>query len=141
MNALIAILLVTGAPDVAERVKVLLSGFEKVPTAEEWAAAVDPAEVAQALVAVANGDKEAMTTRARAVSALGFFARPEVHAALDSWLRDQERASILRRKAALAYEMCGVTLALPALRAVEKDPDDALREVVTGAIARLVKKE
>jgi len=124
--------------DVERRVRELLSGYEHVPTAEDWARAGTPEEVSAALVRIAGNAGGQTLTAARATSSLAHFPRPEVAAFLEQRLADPKAHVSLRGKAAIALaagfgdDKAGVIAGLFA------SPDEALREDAIRAFRLLV---
>lgn len=87
-------------PKVVASVKTLLSGYEKVPTAADWAKAGTPEQVASALMQLATTERPVFA--ARATSSLGHFRSDEVRVFLQSRLTDRALHVTLRGKAAIA---------------------------------------
>lgn len=124
--------------EVERRVRALLSGYEHVPTADDWARAGSPEEVSAALLAIAASPNGQTLTAARATSSLAHFPRPEVASFLEARLADARAHVSLRGKAAIALaagfgdDKAGVIAGLFASR------DEALREDAVRAFRLLV---
>lgn len=87
-------------PKVVASAKTLISGYEKVPNAGDWARIGSPEEVSAALMALAQTERTLMS--ARATASLGFFARSDVRVFLEARLDDRALHPSLRGKAAIA---------------------------------------
>ena len=138
MYLLVTILLLQTTPVLADpavdaRVDALLSGYEYVPTAKDWAGV---GEGVQAVLLARAVDATApLTRRARAVSALVHFPTEAVRKRLEAWLADAKAPPIIRRKAAAVLGAAFAERAGPALRAAAADPDPLLQEAARRALA------
>jgi hypothetical protein len=90
----------TGLVD--QRVRELLSGYEYVPSAADWARIGTPAEVAAALMRLAAKPEGQTLAAVRATSSLAYFPRPEVATFLEKRIGDDTLSPTLRGKAAIA---------------------------------------
>lgn len=121
-----------------ERVRALLSGYEHVPSAEDWKKVGEPADVAAALMAIAAEPNAKTMTAARATSSLGFFPRPEVSAFLVSRMADEKLAPTLRGKAAIAVGLAFGDERADEIAALLSSPDAGLREDAVRAFRHLM---
>jgi hypothetical protein len=87
---------------VEARVEALLSGYEMVPSAEDWARAGTPQEVSAALMHIAERPAGKTLMASRALSSLAHFPRPEVASFLEARVGDGALPAGLRGKAAIA---------------------------------------
>lgn len=121
-----------------ERVRALLSGYEHVPSEQDWQKLGDPADVAAALMAIATEPNARTMTAARATSSLGFFPRPEVATFLVGRMADERLAATLRGKAAIAAGMAFGDERADEIAALLSSPDATLREDAVRAFRHLM---
>jgi hypothetical protein len=124
--------------EVEARVRALLSGYEHVPTAEDWARAGTPAEVAATLIRLASTPSGQTVTALRATSSLAHFPRPEVARFLGDLLADATRLSAHRGKAAIALAAGFGDAKAGLIAPLFASPDEALREDAIRAFRRLL---
>lgn len=125
-------------PALIERVRAMLSGYEHVPTAEDWARAGEAADVAEALMTLANEPGAKTTTAARATSSLGFFPRPEVAKFLVGRTGDERVGPTLRGKAAIALGLAFGDDHADDIAALLSSSDAGLREDAVRAFRHLM---
>ena len=134
-------LAVAGAPpsrgDVAERVKALLVGFEKVPTEADWQAAGPREVVASVLLEVAQDSAARASTRARAVTSMRYADSQAVRGYLSGLIGDEKAQPLLRRKAMLSYGAVARDEALPVLQPMLDVTDVHVREAAIQGIAAI----
>jgi len=126
------------APDrqIVASAKTLLSGYEAVPSATDWAR-VGPAEqVAAALMALVQSERTIIA--ARATSSLDHFARPEVRVFLEARLDDHNLPLTLRGKAAIALAGAFGDDAADAIAPLFAAREPELREDAIRAYRRMV---
>lgn len=126
--------------DEGARVEGLLSGYELVPTAEDWAKAGDPVSVAARLMVLAD-DGARGVTQVRAMSSLAHFPTPEVEAFLGARATDVTRSPRIRGKAAIAWAAVAQERAAPAVVTLLAQADPRLREDATRALRLLAAPE
>lgn len=124
--------------EVDRRVKELLSGYEHVPSAEDWARIGTPEEVSAALVRIAASPEGQTLTAARATSSLANFPRPEVARFLEQRIADPKAHPSLRGKAAIALAAGFGDAQAGAIAPLFASRDEALREDAIRAFKRLV---
>ena len=107
------------------KVRGLLSGYEFVPTQDEWGK-LGPA-AADALLTLADDPAGDLVLRARAVSSLAHFPTPAVRKRLEVWLADGALPELLRRKAAAVL---GVAFGAEARDALTKAREGASPKLV-----------
>ena len=127
----------TEQAEVDQRVLDLLSGYEHVPTPEDWARIGTPEEVAAALIRVAKNPQGRTLAAARATSSLAHFPRPEVATFLEARLVDTKVAPALRGKAAIALAAGFGDSKAKLIAPLFASPDEALREDAVRAFKRL----
>lgn len=126
--------------DEGARVEGLLSGYELVPTAEDWAKVGDPASVAARLMALADDGARAVT-QVRAMSSLAHFPTPAVEAFLGARAMDEARSPRIRGKAAIAWAVIARERAAPMLVGLLAHEDPRLREDATRGLRLLAAPE
>jgi HEAT repeat protein len=127
--------------EVKKRLLVMMSGFEKVPSPEEWKAAGPPELVAQALVEVADDVSMAPSRRARAVTGLRYAPVPAAATALERIAKDEKSLPMLRRKAVLGLGSVSQAASLPVLEGLLSSPDPLFRDAVLQGIAEVATPE
>ncbi|MFO0746122.1 MAG: hypothetical protein U1F43_10670 [Myxococcota bacterium] len=123
-----------------DQVRTLLSGYEKVPSADDWARLGPPEAVSAELVRIASGaraDAHALLA-ARATSSLAHFPLPSVRAFLEARVRDTSARPQLRGKAAIALARAFGDAAAPAIASLFAAGDADLREDAIRAYRQLV---
>ena len=127
-------------PPVDSAVDALLSGYELVPTAADWARVGSTDDVAAKLMAVAD-DPGAGVAQVRAMSSLAHFPSLAVLTFLDSHARDASLPARLRGKALIAWAGVAREAAAPAIAQFLAEPDAALREDAARALRLLAAPE
>lgn len=132
----------TSPPQVAQaadamkpRVDVLLSGIERVPTPDDWAALGDGA--VPVLIAVMNDGDTKIVTRGRAAIGLSHFATAESAAALRALLADAATPGLLVRKGIVALTKIEGERALPVLTPHLAHTSRRVREQAIAAIGEI----
>ncbi len=123
---------------VETRVRAMLSGYEHVPTAEDWAHAGTPSEVSAVLVKIASSPAGQTVIALRATSSLAHFPRPEVSTFLESTLGNPQLGSAHRGKAAIALAAGFGDVKAPVIAPLFASPDESLREDAIRAFRRFV---
>jgi hypothetical protein len=116
----------------------MLSGYEHVPTAEDWARAGTPSEVSAVLVKIASAPAGQTVIALRATSSLAHFPRPEVSSFLESTLGNTQLGSAHRGKAAIALAAGFGDPKAPVIAPLFASPDPSLREDAIRAFRRFV---
>jgi len=124
------------AVTVDQRVKDMLSGYEHVPSAADWARVGTPEEVSAALVRIAAKPEGQTLAAARATSSLSFFPRPEVARFLEQRIADPKALAALRGKAAIALAGGFGDEKARVIAPLFTSLDDALREDAIRAFQR-----
>lgn len=119
----------------ATQVKELLAGFEYVPTREDWAK-LGP-QAAGVLRQIAADPTASATTRARAVSSLGYFPEAGTESFLTALLAADDQPSLLRRKSLRALAFGFGDKALPQITPYLSNEDKRLRESAIRALGLL----
>lgn len=114
-------------------IETLLSGYEYVPTAEDWARAGSPAEVAAELMRIADDPTQGVQ-RQRALSSLAHFPGPATEAFLSARAGDPATPTRLRGKALIAWGFVARDRAAPMIAAFLTEPDAGLREDAVRAL-------
>lgn len=116
------------APEELRRsIETLLSGYEKVPTGDDWARLGSRDAVAAELVQLADG-AAASVMAARATASLGHFPTPVVWFFLERRVGDASVAAMLRGKAAIALARAFGDAAAPVVARLFAERDADLRE-------------
>jgi len=116
------------ASELEVRVKALLSGYEHVPSAEDWARVGPPDEVARALMGFVSEPGAKTVFAARATSSLAFFPRPEVGRFLEGRVTDERLPATLRGKAGIALAAAFQDEFADQVAVLFTSPDEGLRE-------------
>ncbi len=122
-------------PERADAVRAVLGAFCQVPNEADWQRLGSADQVAAALIWLADADSEALHVRARAVSALAHFPRPEAQAAIERRLVADPDRGVLRRSAIRALGVAFPAVAVREAPALLGDPDSATREAAAQALA------
>jgi HEAT repeat protein len=120
---------------VARQVQDLLAAYEEAPGAQELQA-LGP-EAADVLRGLAQDAHQPVSTRARAVHALGWFPDATDHDLLLGWAQDGSTEKILRRKAVFALVNGWGEAAIPEVAPLLADDDVQLRLAVVRALSGL----
>ncbi len=115
-------------------VDILLSGYEYVPKAEDWARVGAAGDVAQELMGVADDTTAASFKRSRALSSLSHFPSTAVETYLGQRALDTKLAPGLRGKAVIAWAIVGKDAAAPTIAELLASPDAGLRENAVRAL-------
>jgi HEAT repeat protein len=118
--------------DLRPRVVALLSGYEAVPTAEQWKA-LGP-EALTILRQLASDPAELPTRRARAVAGMAYVDNPTASDVLKSFATDDNALPLVRKSAVLALAVRDGTNAVPVISGLLADKDQDVR---TGAARAL----
>lgn len=120
------------------RVEAMLSGFERVPTADDWARAGTPQEVSTALMHIASQPQGRTLLAARALSSLAHFPRTEVARFLEARIADAKLRASLRGKAAIALAAGFGDAKADRVIPLLAEPDASLREDAIRAFRHFV---
>ncbi len=116
------------ASELEARVRALLSGYEHVPTAEDWARIGPADEVARILMALVDEPNAKTVFAARATSSLALFPRAEVGRFLQRRVGDEGLAATLRGKAGIALAAAFQDEFADDVAVLFASPDEGLRE-------------
>jgi HEAT repeat protein len=121
-------------PALRGKVEALLTGYEYVPTAEDWKK-LGPG-VLPVLEAVFRDAKALPTTRMRAVSSMAFVEDPLAVTTLKTIAAETQTEARYRAKAVLALGQLGGAEAITSLSPVLESPDTTMREAAARALGQ-----
>lgn len=119
----------------AVQVKELIAGLEYAPTREDWEK-IGP-EAADVLRHIAADPTASASTRARAISSLGYFPEANTESFLSTILAADDQPSLLRRKALRALAFGFGEKALPQITPYLSNEDKRMRESAIRAVGLL----
>lgn len=123
--------------EVKQRLLVMMSGFEHVPTRADWRRAGPTERVAEALVEIAEDGSARRSLRARAISGMRHAPTPLVRQFLKQAVENPTTLPLLRRKAAVSLGAVSREDALLVLTPLLSADDPFLREAVLRGIAEV----
>jgi len=129
------------ASEIDQRVRDLLSGYEYVPSPEDWARIGKPEDVSAALIRIAGKPEGQTLSAARATSSLAHFPRPEVATFLEGRIKDPKALATLRGKAAIALAVGFGDEKASVIAPLFANSDEALRDDAIRAFRRLSSPE
>lgn len=130
----------TGAPqasqdEVRQKVMVLLSGIEHIPSKEEFNRAGSEDQVVAALDSIARDNSAKLRHRANAAAGLGHFPRPDTRKTLEALITEEGLDEVLRRPSVKAYGFAFGADAVPLLSKVLEHKDRNTREAALRTLA------
>lgn len=123
--------------EVKQRLLVMLSGFEHVPSRADWKRAGPTDRVAEALVEIASDGSARRSVRARAITGMRHAPAPVARRYLQQAVEDPSTLPLLRRKAAWTLGAVARETALPVLTPLLSSNDPFLREAALRGISEV----
>lgn len=121
--------------EVRDKVMVLLSGIEHIPTKEEFQRAGTEDQVVGVLDGIARDNGSKLRFRANAAAALGNFPRPDTRKTLEALITEEGLNEVIRRPSVKAYGFAFGAEAVPLLSKVLEFKDRNTREAALRALA------